>query len=130
MVNTADSIGHTPAHPGMPMVVPIGVVKFATSAPTPTVPSCRMLSGSVATLDCVANAVVCAGSTALKNVKGGTCATNFSNSPLTTNAWMMLSTKPSTRMLSSASSASALDVVAAVEVAPSTTTAYGVSSTT
>lgn len=86
MVNTADSIGHTPAHPGIPMVVPMGVVKFAMSAPTPMVPIWRMLNGSVATLDYVVNAVVCAGNTALKNVSAGTLATSFTSAPFTRNA--------------------------------------------
>ena len=73
-----------PAQPGMPIVVPSGAVKCATSALTPTSRVRRdVVTGSVPTLLCVVNAVICAGAILRKKGTTGTWANTLSSTPLT-----------------------------------------------
>ena len=75
MPQTAISIGQMPAQPGMPIVVPSGAVKCATSGCTPTLRvSCAVVTGSVPTLLWVVNAVSCAGKILRKNATSGDVA--------------------------------------------------------
>ena len=75
---TATRIGHIPAHPGIPIVVPSGAVTFATCPSTPILSvKISVATGKVSALDCVEKAIICAGKIFLKNLPGFTFANTF-----------------------------------------------------
>src|SRR6478609_11364588 len=131
MPQTATSSGQIAAQPGMPMVVPRGVVKPATSAGTPIRRVSRSVdTGSVPTLLWVVNAVACAGANFRNHANGFTSAATRRSTPLTTKvstaqtAYVMAS-RPASDQMRERSSA-AFETATAV----SASTAYGVNAMT
>src|SRR6478735_272850 len=131
MPQTATSSGQIAAHPGIPIVVPRGAVKPATSAGTPIRRVSRsVVTGRVPTLLWVVNAVAWAGANLRNHANGLTSAPTRNRTPLTTKvstahtAYVMASRLASDQMRERSSAA--FDTAVAV----SASTAYGVNQMT